>query len=421
MPLIRKELIGIALNRATSLIDFCIHNDINKQVEFMKQIVYNDNSLNKSEIKKAIKILTKDLDYYKVLYKEGEKRICENSDWIDGCFHKWDPKKKELIRSGNIKVILKRLQNVESADRHWFEEAETHSNISSNKRPVIVQCYGLTRDENKYYLVMAKMDTDLRNYLKQNKSLTWKERISIVSNIINSLYIIHNEKAIHRDLHSGNILYSKKIDYWYISDFGFCGPADKPLKTIYGNLPYVAPEVLVGRKYTFASDIYSIAILMWEMSSGRPPFQKYYHNYELAMNIVNGMRPKIVPETPLEYENLMKQCWDADPLKRPDIDTLLIKIREIKKSLYHIIPDELMIGDTKDPEYLSLAQLFKLISQQVDERVYENNSSSKLYDFEGLPEPKNATEEEQEVFHSKPTDFIVPHSLNDIHKSSIAT
>ncbi|CAB4382984.1 unnamed protein product [Rhizophagus irregularis] len=80
-----------------------------------------------------------------------------------------------------------------------------------------------------------------------------------------------------------------------------------------------------------------------------------------------------------------------------------------------------MIGDTKDPEYLSLAQLFKLISQQVDERVYENNSSSKLYDFEGLPEPKNATEEEQEVFHSKPTDFIVPHSLNDIHKSSIAT
>jgi serine/threonine protein kinase len=240
---------------------------------------------------------------------------------------------------------------------------------------------------------MAKMDTDLRNYLQQNKSLTWKERITIVSNIINSLYIIHNENAIHRDLHSGNILYSKKIDYWYISDFGFCGPADKPLKTIYGNLPYVAPEVLVGRKHTFASDIYSIAILMWEMSAGRPPFHKYDHNYDLAMKIVNGMRPKIVTETPSEYENLMKQCWDADPLKRPDIETLLKKIREIKKSFYYIIPNELMIGDdTKDPKYLSLSQLFELISQPMDEKVYENNSSSKLYHFEGLPEPKNATE-----------------------------
>ncbi|GBC07977.1 hypothetical protein RclHR1_07830004 [Rhizophagus clarus] len=488
MPLIRKELIGIVLNRATSLIDFCIHNDINKQVEFMKQIVFNDNSLNKSERMKAIEILTKDIDYYKVLYNEGEKRICENckeeclatyyceycvrsfliknflewssnndgidklikncqirtlspkkiiewipfdkfkninyltrggfseifeADWIGGCFNKWDSKRRKLIRSGDIKVILKRLQNVESADRNWFEEAETHSNISSNKRPVIVQCYGLTQDKNnKYFLVMAKMDTDLRKYLQENnKSLTWKERISIVSNIINSLYIIHNEKAIHRDLHSGNILYSKKIDYWYISDFGFCGPADKPLKTIYGNLPYVAPEVLVGRNYTFASDIYSIAILMWEMSSGRPPFFNRDHNYDLAINIVNGMRPKIVPETPLDYENLMKQCWDADPLKRPSIETLLIKIREIKKSHYHIIPNDLMIGDNaKVPEYLSLTQLFKLMSQPIDEKVYENNSSSKLYHFEGLPEPRNATEE----FHSKPHDFNIPYNINDI-------
>ncbi|PKY36905.1 hypothetical protein RhiirB3_460673, partial [Rhizophagus irregularis] len=39
------------------------------------------------------------------------------------------------------------------------------------------------------------------------------------------------------------------------------------------------------------------------------------------MNIINGIRPKIVPGTPLEYKNLMVQCWDADPLKRPDIYT----------------------------------------------------------------------------------------------------
>ncbi|RIA82328.1 hypothetical protein C1645_788528, partial [Glomus cerebriforme] len=47
----------------------------------------------------------------------------------------------------------------------------------------------------------------------------------------------------------------------------------------------------------------------------------YNHDYYLAINIINGLRPKIVPETPLEYKNLMEQCWDADSLKRPDIYT----------------------------------------------------------------------------------------------------
>ncbi|RIA87627.1 hypothetical protein C1645_776859, partial [Glomus cerebriforme] len=76
-------------------------------------------------------------------------------------------------------------------------------------------------------------------------------------------------------------------------------------------------------------------ILMWEISSGQPPFINYDHDYYLATNIINGMRPKILPETPLEYKNLMEQCWDANPLKRPDIPTLWKKIREIQTSYQH--------------------------------------------------------------------------------------
>ncbi|CAI2165139.1 5342_t:CDS:2 [Funneliformis geosporum] len=140
---------------------------------------------------------------------------------------------------------------------------------------------------------------------------------------------LHHENSIHRDLHSGNILYAKFNDVWVISDFGFCGPADKPLGSIYGNLPYIAPEVIFGKGYTFESDIYSIGMLMWEISSGKQPFVGLEHNYDLVMKIMNGMRPKIVPGTPLEYANLMTQCWDADPLKRSDIDTLNDKIAEI--------------------------------------------------------------------------------------------
>ncbi|RGB40423.1 kinase-like domain-containing protein, partial [Rhizophagus diaphanus] len=141
--------------------------------------------------------------------------------------------------------------------------------------------------------------------------------------IIDALNSIHNENVAHRDLHSGNILYSQYNNYWYISDLGFCGPIGKPLGSIYGNLPYMAPEVIIGKGFTLASDIYSVSMLMWEISSGKPPFYFNRHkNYDLAMNIVNGMRPKIPSDTPLEYKNLMIQCWDADPVKRPNVSKL---------------------------------------------------------------------------------------------------
>src|SRR5437764_1232632 len=128
------------------------------------------------------------------------------------------------------------------------------------------------------------------------------------------------------------IIFSKLLIY--ICDIAFCGPADNPLNSIYGNLPYIAPEVISGEETTFASDIYSIGMLMWEISSGQPPFINHENDYELAMKIVNGMRPKIVPGTPLIYKKLMEQCWDADSTKRPNSKALQNEFREINR-LYH--------------------------------------------------------------------------------------
>jgi serine/threonine protein kinase len=130
----------------------------------------------------------------------------------------------------------------------------------STKSGLVVKCYGLTKNPSggNYMLVMNYMDANLRSYMQRNHNkLTWKERIKFTFNIIGSLSYIHKENAIHRDLHSGNILLKQIRQNLYISDLGFCGPADKPLNCIYGNLPYIAPEVIVGKETTFASDIYS--------------------------------------------------------------------------------------------------------------------------------------------------------------------
>ncbi|RIA91065.1 kinase-like domain-containing protein [Glomus cerebriforme] len=236
------------------------------------------------------------------------------------------------------------------------------------------------------------MDTDLREYLQHQR--TWKEKINVAYDIIEALYRIHKGNAIHRDLHSGNILYLQDKNLWYISDLGFCGPVDRPLKSIYGNLPYIAPEVIVGKEYTFKSDIYSFGILMWEISSGQTPFNNYEHNYDLAIKIVNGMRPEIVSTIPLDYENLMKQCWDANPLNRPNINDVVSKIKKMWKESLNNITNIFECDQVSQTNVCSNSELHSL---------------SKLYQFKNLPKPRNASEEQQEgeEFYDNPYDFSI--------------
>ncbi|PKY26740.1 kinase-like protein [Rhizophagus irregularis] len=285
--------------------------------------------------------------------------------------------------------------------------AKSHLTLG-NKESAIVQCFGLTQNPSNrnYLLVMMVLDMNLREYLQQNyNQLTWKERIRITFEIIDKLYWIHEKNSIHRDLHSGNILYSQFNDSWFISDLGFCGPADKPSTSIYGNLPYIAPEVINGKGYTYKSDIYSIAMLMWEISFGQPPFMNYEHDCILAINIIDGIRPKIISEIPSEYKSLMEQCWDANPLKRPDINTLYNKMNEIM-SYYRNNPNE-------------LPQLIAKIDKEKINNMSSKLFTSKIHNFENLPEPKNATEEEQNAFYiTRSYDFSISGNTSNHSKSS---
>jgi hypothetical protein len=126
-------------------------------------------------------------------------------------------------------------------------------------------------------------------------------------------------------------------------------------------------------------------MLMWEISSGQPPFINYEHNYDLAINIINGIRPKIVPGTPLEYKNLIEKCWDADPSKRLDIITLWSEMKKINISHQNT---------SNELEANNILKVIKKISLKSEEINYTNSElyTSKLHQFENLPEPRNATE-----------------------------
>uniref|UniRef100_U9UGP5 Protein kinase domain-containing protein n=1 Tax=Rhizophagus irregularis (strain DAOM 181602 / DAOM 197198 / MUCL 43194) TaxID=747089 RepID=U9UGP5_RHIID len=340
------------------------------------------------------------LENIKYLTKGGYSEIY-TADWIDGKYIEWDSEQQLLKRDRTHKVVLKRLDNIEDTNKSWYDEVVSHLTIS-NKWSSIVHCFGLTREPSKgdYMLVMEQLDTNLRNYLKQNyNKLTWNDKIKIAYDIIVALYYVHKEESIHRDLHSGNILYSQNNDYWYISDLGFCGPVNKPLGAVYGNLPYIAPEVIIGKEYSYASDIYGIGMLMWEISSGQPPFTNLDYDYNLAMNIVDGMRPMIVSEIPLEYKELMEQCWNAYPKERPDIKILKNKIDYIKKSYYH--------NETKN-----------IVKDNIIKPNTDSNKiyTSQVYEFKNFPEPRNAAEEEQKEFHSRYS-FNIPENIDDFNNS----
>ncbi|PKK68886.1 hypothetical protein RhiirC2_749359, partial [Rhizophagus irregularis] len=127
---------------------------------------------------------------------------------------------------------------------------------------------------------------------------------------------------------------------------------------------------------------------MWEISSGKTPFNNYEHDYDLAMKIVNGMRPKIRTEIPSKYKELMKQCWDADPLKRPKAKTLHEEILKMRKEIYS---DN--VNEFNTLEYNNSSQI--------------SSSSSNL----------SSSSEEQEAFHSQPYDFEIPNNIEDLNSS----
>ena len=93
---------------------------------------------------------------------------------------------------------------------------------------------------------------------KSFKDLKWKDKIEILYRIISGLNNIHQEKLVHHDFHSGNILHFGWLDQGVmIADLGLSVPADQEPPCVIGVLPYIAPEVLNGKPYTQKSDIES--------------------------------------------------------------------------------------------------------------------------------------------------------------------
>ncbi|CAI2167945.1 10199_t:CDS:2, partial [Funneliformis geosporum] len=126
-----------------------------------------------------------------------------------------------------------------------------------------------------------------------------------------------SETVVKSGAQVGNILI-KNSNTIRIGDLGLSKSATEAEDNeTYGIIPYVAPEVLQGQKYTKASDVYSFGMIMWECMTGRRPFWDRAHDIELIIDICDGLRPPTSNiNAPEGYIEIMKECWDPDPRKR---------------------------------------------------------------------------------------------------------
>ncbi|RHZ85063.1 hypothetical protein Glove_71g78 [Diversispora epigaea] len=151
--------------------------------------------------------------------------------------------------------------------------------------------YGITKDPetHKYVMVLRYLEGgNLRNFLDNNlQNINWRRKLYYLNDLAWKFKEIHELDIIHQDFHPGNILSHNFKDF----------TSENPQKrNIFGVLPYMAPEVLGGGEYTKAADVYSFAIVAYEIII---ELRKYYldyvknennNNYEITIKIKEAVK-----------------------------------------------------------------------------------------------------------------------------------
>jgi serine/threonine protein kinase len=221
------------------------------------------------------------------------------------------------------------------AIKYLYDSRELHTELDNLKRILggehIVRVYGLTTSEHGQIGIVMEYCAKgtLRDYLTSNfQQFTWENKFEMAQEIAKGLRFIHRQGLLHRDLHDGNILIDSS-GHALITDFGLARPIDRDKSTgeVKGQVVFIPPERLKDKdergQFTEQGDVYSLGVILWELTAGKPPFQGMSF-YEVPRAVLEGKREKPVDGTPKWYQGIYTKCWTADPEDRPNTDRVVL-------------------------------------------------------------------------------------------------
>ncbi|KAL7608323.1 integrin-linked protein kinase 1 [Lactuca sativa] len=253
----------------------------------------------------------------------------------------------EIIKASwrGTPVAVKRILPSLSDDRFVIQDFRHEVNLLVKLRhPNIVQFLGAVTEKKPLMLVTEFLrGGDLHQCLKEKGALNPTTAINFALDIARGMAYMHTEPnvIIHRDLKPRNVLLvNSNADHLKVGDFGL----SKLIRVqnshdVYkmtgetGSYRYMAPEVFKHRRYDKKVDVYSFAMILYQMIEGDPPLSNY-EPYEAAKCAAEGLRPVFRAKSySPDLRELTENCWDADMNKRPSFLEILKRLEKIKEKM----------------------------------------------------------------------------------------
>lgn len=266
-------------------------------------------------------------DRYEILEKIG----------TGGMSDVYKAKDHKLNRFVAVKVLKQEFSENENFVSKFRIEAQAAAGLM---HPNIVNVYDVGEEGGIYYIVMELVEgITLKKYIEKKARLSAKEAISIAIQVSMGIESAHNNHIIHRDIKPQNIIISKEGKV-KVTDFGIAKAATSNTITsnVMGSVHYTSPEQARGGYSDEKSDIYSLGVTMFEMLTGRVPFNGET-TVAIAIKHIQEEMPsprEFVSEIPISIEQIVCKCCQKSPDRRyQSMGELII---DLKQSLMN--PDE---------------------------------------------------------------------------------
>lgn len=298
-------------------------------------------------------------DRYEILEKIGTGGM---SDVYKAKCHK-------LNRFVAVKVLKQEFSENANFVSKFRIEAQAAAGLM---HPNIVNVYDVGEDSGNHYIVMELVEgITLKKYIEKKARLSYKEAVSVAIQVSMGIDAAHSNHIIHRDIKPQNIIISREGKV-KVTDFGIAKAATSNTITsnVMGSVHYTSPEQARGGYSDEKSDIYSLGITMYEMLTGRVPFNGET-TVAIAIKHIQEEMPsprELVPEIPESVESIVMKCCQKSPERR--YQNMQELIADLKQSL--INPDENFViqaepdmeGDTRMITEGEVAQIKQMTAYQ---------------------------------------------------------